>query len=150
MELVPATKSGSHTDTKSVPIILAARRVTNIQTVPVRVITMSRTIRAIGELTYSEGALKTISAYMDGRLDRLYADYTRVQVQIGGHLVPATVFWTGGIVAGQERPRRPPQRHVESSHTVEPRPLRQRQTEVDRNGDDGFTDRAARIGQAGE
>ena len=47
---------------------------------------MTRTIRAIGELSYDEGALKTISAYVDGRLERLYADYTGVVVKKGDHL----------------------------------------------------------------
>ena len=47
---------------------------------------MTLTIRAIGELTYDEGTRKTISAYVDGRLDRLYADYTGVVVKKGDHL----------------------------------------------------------------
>lgn len=86
MELVPATSSGGNTDSHSVQIDPAARRIANIRTVAVESMPMSRTIRAIGELHYDEGTLKTISAYVDGRIDRLYADYTGAVVRKGDHL----------------------------------------------------------------
>ena len=85
MELVPATSGGSG-DSRSIQIDPATRRVANIRTVAVESIPMARTIRAIGELNYDEGSLKTLSAYVDGRLDRLYADYTGVVVEKGDHL----------------------------------------------------------------
>ncbi len=85
MELVPAT-SGGGGDSHSVEIDSAARRVANIRTTAVQAVPMIRTIRAIGELAYDEGTLKSISAYVDGRLDRLYADYTGVVVEKGDHL----------------------------------------------------------------
>lgn len=86
MELVPATSGGGDSDSRSIQIDPAARRVANIRTVAVKSMPMTRTIRAIGELSYDEGTLKTISAYVDGRLDRLYADYTGVVVTKGDHL----------------------------------------------------------------
>ena len=86
MELVPATFGGGNSDSRSIQIDPVARRVANIRTVPVRSMPMARTIRAIGELSYDEGSLKTISAYVDGRLERLYADYTGVVVKKGDHL----------------------------------------------------------------
>jgi membrane fusion protein, copper/silver efflux system len=86
MELVPASSAGGPGDSRSVRIDPAARRVANIHTVAVKSMPMTRTIRAIGELSYDEGTLKTISAYVDGRLERLYADYTGVVVKKGDHL----------------------------------------------------------------
>lgn len=86
MELVPATAGGGNTDTRSVHIDSASRRIANIQTVAVTSIPTTRTIRAIGELNYDEGTLKTIAACVDGRLERLYADYTGVVVTKGDHL----------------------------------------------------------------
>ena len=86
MELVPATAGVGNADTRSVQVDPAARRVANIQTVSVTLMPLTRTIRAIGELSYNEGSLKTISAYVDGRLERLYADYTGVVVDKGDHL----------------------------------------------------------------
>lgn len=86
MELVPATSSGGQSDGRSIQVDPASRRVANIQTVAVASVPMTRTIRAIGELSFDEGTLKTISAYVDGRLERLYADYTGVDVKQGDNL----------------------------------------------------------------
>ena len=86
MELVPITSGGGESDFRSVHIEPAARRLANIHTVAVASSPITRTIRAIGELNYDEGSLKTISAYVDGRLDRLYADYTGVVVNKGDQL----------------------------------------------------------------
>ena len=86
MELVVAASGGGPSDSESVNIDPSARRVANIHTVSVKSVPLPRTIRAIGELNYDEGSLKTISAYVDGRLDRLYADFTGVVVEQGDHL----------------------------------------------------------------
>ncbi|MFO0915904.1 MAG: efflux RND transporter periplasmic adaptor subunit [Pirellulales bacterium] len=98
MELVPAA-SGGKTDSRSIQIDPASRRIANIRTVAVTSMPMSRTIRAIGELRYDEGTLKTISAYVDGRLERLYADYTGVVVKKGDHLalVYSPRLYTGQV-----------------------------------------------------
>ena len=37
----------------------------------------------VGRITYDEGSLATIVAYFDGRIERLLADYTGVEVQAG-------------------------------------------------------------------
>ncbi len=86
MELMPAASGGGNSDSQSVNIDWSARRIANIHTVAVKSAPLLRTIRAIGELNYDEGSLKTISAYVDGRLDRLYADFTGVFVEKGDHL----------------------------------------------------------------
>ncbi len=85
MELVPASTGGGG-DERSVVVDPASRRVANIQTVSVRSIPMMRTIKAIGELQYDEGTLKTISAYSDGRFDQLYVDFTGAEVKEGEKL----------------------------------------------------------------
>ncbi len=86
MELVPASSGGGASDSQSVSIDSAARRIANIRTAAVTSMPMTRTIRTIGELSSDEGSVKTLSAYVDGRLDRLYADYTGVVVEKGDHL----------------------------------------------------------------
>jgi len=85
MELVPATSSGK-SDPLAVNIDPAARRIANIQTATVRDIPVVRTITSIGELQYDEGSQKTLAAYVDGRLEKLYADYTGVVVRKGDEL----------------------------------------------------------------
>lgn len=86
MELVPTSAGGGQKDAHSVQISPAARRLANIETVAVKSAPVEHTIRAVGKLSYDEGSLKSISAYVDGRLDRLYADYTGVVVKKGDHL----------------------------------------------------------------
>ncbi len=86
MELVPAASGGGTSDGRSIRLDPSARRVANIQTVSVQSVPMTRTIRSVGQLSYDEGTLKTISAYVDGRIERLYADYTGVVVKQGDHL----------------------------------------------------------------
>lgn len=87
MELVPTTSGGNNSDGRSIQVDPVARRLANIRTAAVRAIPLARTIRVIGSLRYDEGTLKTIAAYVDGRLERLYADYTGVVVQKGDPLV---------------------------------------------------------------
>ena len=86
MELVPATGGNSGGDERSVVVDPATRRVANIQTASVRRVPLMRTIHAVGELSYDEGKLKTISAYADGRYDQFYVDYTGVVVCEGDRL----------------------------------------------------------------
>lgn len=83
MELVVASSGGSGGDSQSIQIGSAARRIANIQTTEATMQSMTRNVRAIGKLQYDEGSLKTISAYVGGRLDRLYADFTGVVVEQG-------------------------------------------------------------------
>ncbi|MBD3675672.1 MAG: efflux RND transporter periplasmic adaptor subunit [Planctomycetaceae bacterium] len=85
MELVPASAGGGG-DERSVVVDPASRRVANIQTVAVQRVAMTRTIRAVGEIQYDESSLKTISAYSDGRFDKLYVDYTGAVVEAGDRL----------------------------------------------------------------
>ena len=84
MELVPATGSVQGAAASgSVQIDAAARRVANIQTVPVGLATGGRVVRAVGRLDYDEGTRRTLSARVDGRIEKLFADYTGVVVQAG-------------------------------------------------------------------
>jgi Cu(I)/Ag(I) efflux system membrane fusion protein len=86
MKLVPVKPGGDATHTHSVQIEPAARRVANIRTAAVEKAPLLRRIRVVGELRYDEGSFKTIAAYVDGRLERLYADYTGVSVVQGDQL----------------------------------------------------------------
>jgi len=86
MELVPATTGGDAGDGRSIVVDAAARRIANIRTAAVQAAPQTRTIRAVGQLRYDEGALATISSYVDGRIERLYADYTGVVVRQGDQL----------------------------------------------------------------
>ncbi|MFN3193967.1 MAG: efflux RND transporter periplasmic adaptor subunit [Aureliella sp.] len=85
MELVEAT-AGSSGDGVSISIEPAHRRLIGIRTAMAKLDSVNRTIRTIGSISYDESQLSTISAYVDGRLEKLYADYVGVPVREGDDL----------------------------------------------------------------
>ena len=85
MELVEATGGGGG-DGISVTIEPAARRLVGIQTAMSKMGNVTRTIRTIGSIDFDESRLSTISAYIDGRLEKLYANYVGVRVSAGDDL----------------------------------------------------------------
>ena len=79
MKLVPAT-SGGRGDGISVTIAPAARRLIGIQTTTAKLGPVEQTIRTVGSIEFDEGKLATISAYVSGRIEKLYANYVGVPV----------------------------------------------------------------------
>ena len=80
MELVEAS-ADSGGDGISVTIEPAARRLIGIQTATAKLGPVSQTIRTIGSIDYDESKLATISAYVGGRIEKLYANYVGVPVE---------------------------------------------------------------------
>jgi Cu(I)/Ag(I) efflux system membrane fusion protein len=64
-----------------------ARAMAGVETVAVERRKLSREIRAVGKVQYNESALATITARVDGYIERLFVDYTGVEVKAGDHLV---------------------------------------------------------------
>jgi Cu(I)/Ag(I) efflux system membrane fusion protein len=85
MELVEATGGGGG-DGISVTIESSARRLVGIRTAMSKMGEVNRTIRTIGSIDYDESQLSTISAYIDGRLEKMYANYAGVKVKEGDDL----------------------------------------------------------------
>ncbi len=56
-------------------------------------------IRMVGRLAYDETRMAVITAWVSGRLDRLYADYTGMTVSRGDHLVE---IYSPELLAAQE------------------------------------------------
>lgn len=87
MALVPATtSSGDGLDELSVQIEPAQRRLANIQTIEVKSEPVFATIKTVGAIAIDESRMATIASYIDGRIERLFADYTGVSVAKGDHL----------------------------------------------------------------
>jgi len=86
MKLVVATSSGGDLDQFSVKIEPAQRRLANIQTDEVRRGPLAATIETVGAIAIDESRMATISSYIDGRIERLFADYTGVDVAKDDHL----------------------------------------------------------------
>jgi Cu(I)/Ag(I) efflux system membrane fusion protein len=87
MELVPASSAGGASlEEFAVHIEPARRRLANIETAEVKSEPLSATLRTIGAIAIDESRQATIAAYVDGRLERLFADYTGVRINKGDHL----------------------------------------------------------------
>ena len=86
MALVPAAASSGDLDELAVTIEPAQRRLANIKTAKVTRQPVSTAIRTIGAIEIDESRQATIASYIDGRVERLFADYTGVTVEKGDHL----------------------------------------------------------------
>ena len=77
MDLIPAEAGGGEEEgLRELSISRAARELMDLQTAPVERRFVSATIRMVGKVTYDETRLSYITAWVPGRLDRLYVDYT--------------------------------------------------------------------------
>lgn len=86
MELVLAASNASAMPSSTIQIDSRSRRVSGIKTAVAQTRLLIREIRGVGEISYDESKLKTLSAYIDGRIEELYADYTGVEVKQGDSL----------------------------------------------------------------
>lgn len=86
MALVPAASGSADLDEFAVTIEPAQRRLAQIETAPVTSKPVSTSIETIGAIEIDESRQATIAAYINGRVERLFADYTGVVVAKGDHL----------------------------------------------------------------
>ena len=83
MEMVPVFES----DESMLTLSEHARAMASVETALVERRKLSREIRAVGKVQYNESALSTITARVDGYIEKLFIDYTGVEVKAGDHLV---------------------------------------------------------------
>jgi membrane fusion protein, copper/silver efflux system len=86
MDLVLLDSSGD-TDPRRISMSPAARELAQIQTVPVERRELTASVRMVGKVSMDETRMRTVSAWVGGRLDRLFVDYTGIRVKQGDHLV---------------------------------------------------------------
>lgn len=77
----------------------AAKKLAEIQTTPVVRAFAEAEVRMVGKVAYDEAKVAYITAWVPGRLDRLYADYTGITVNKGDHLVD---MYSPELLAAQE------------------------------------------------
>jgi Cu(I)/Ag(I) efflux system membrane fusion protein len=77
-----------------------ARAMASVETAPVQRRKMSREIRAVGKVQYNETALANITTRVEGYVERLFVDYTGIEVKPGDHLVE--IYSPDLLVAQQE------------------------------------------------
>lgn len=97
MDLVKAS-AGSGGNGRSVSIDAAARRILGIRTAPVTEEIVYREVRTIGRIEYDEERVATIAAYVDGRLEELFAEYVGIEVAKGD---PLAVLYSPALYSAQ-------------------------------------------------
>ncbi|NOY88411.1 MAG: efflux RND transporter periplasmic adaptor subunit [FCB group bacterium] len=88
MELIPL-ESGTTAESNSRQLRMSetAKKIAQIQTTPVIRAFANSEIRMLGKISYDETKLAYITAWVSGRLDKLYADFTGISVSKGDPLV---------------------------------------------------------------
>ena len=100
MDLIPLT-SGTDDDLgpRQLRLSETARQLARIQTTPARRAFAEAEVRMVGKIAYDETKLAYITAWVPGRLDRLFADFTGITVAQGDHLVE---MYSPQLIAAQE------------------------------------------------
>lgn len=97
MDLIPVAKTAG--GMRTLTIGPEARALMNIETAPVERRYVPHTIRMVGKVGYDETKLGYITAWVPGRLDRLFVDYTGVEVKEGDHMA---YIYSEDLYAAQE------------------------------------------------
>jgi Cu(I)/Ag(I) efflux system membrane fusion protein len=89
MALVPEYEGDQHLDLGPRQLAFGenALKLMEVETATVERRFVETTIRMVGKVDYDESRLAYLSAWAPGRLERLFVDYTGIQVQKGDHMV---------------------------------------------------------------
>jgi len=88
MDLIPLeTGTGDEEGPTTLVMSERAAALAEIRTVPVARRAISAEVRLIGTVTYDETLYRTITAWVPGRIDALFADFTGTTVAVGDNLV---------------------------------------------------------------
>lgn len=87
MDLIPVNGDEGTMDPKLLTLSEAAVQLAEIRTTPVFRDFRTKTVRLQGRIEYDETRIRQISAWLPGRIERVYLDYTGVSVREGEHLV---------------------------------------------------------------
>jgi Cu(I)/Ag(I) efflux system membrane fusion protein len=87
MDLIPLETGGDLAGETQLVMSRNAMRLAEVMTAPVTRQFVEAEVRTVGKVMVDERRLRRITAWVDGRLDRLFVDYTGVPVAKGDHLV---------------------------------------------------------------
>lgn len=104
MQLIPVSDSqtSGNADTEQESITFSPRRLAllDVQRMPVRRGMATDRLRVAGRLDYDETRLKTVSAWLSGRIEKLHVNYTGAEVSQGQTLLE--IYSPSLLVAQQE------------------------------------------------
>ncbi|QDT13413.1 efflux RND transporter periplasmic adaptor subunit [Planctomycetes bacterium K23_9] len=85
MDFVPVRESAD--GVRTVSISSEIKSLMNVQVSPVRRQYVTAEVRMVGKVDYDETRLAHITAWVPGRLERMFVDFTGVEVNQGDHMV---------------------------------------------------------------
>jgi len=101
MELIPLSTDETEVGTSMRQLTVSenAKKLMDIEVAPVERKFVSAVVRMVGKVDYDETNLAYITAWVPGRLDKLYVDYTGVPVNKGDHMV---YLYSPELISAQE------------------------------------------------
>ena len=100
MDLIPLeTQPDTELGPRQLRLSETARELARIESTPAVRAFAKAEVRMVGKLAYDETRLSYITAWVPGRLDRLFADFTGVTVKKGEHMVE---MYSPELLAAQE------------------------------------------------
>ena len=87
MDLIPVFEGQGEDGPRELTMSPRAVKLAELESVTVERRFVTADVRMVGKVEYDETKLAYITAWVPGRLDRLFVDYTGVTVQQGDHLV---------------------------------------------------------------
>jgi membrane fusion protein, copper/silver efflux system len=102
MDLIPLAQDDDADDDSELPRLSVSRRsaaLMNIQTAPVERRVIEREIRLLGRIDYDETRVRTVSAWVAGRVDRLLLDVVGARVERG---TPLLELFSPQLISAQE------------------------------------------------
>jgi membrane fusion protein, copper/silver efflux system len=88
MDLIPMpTDLGADAGPRDLVVPPSSVALMRVQTAPVERLFVANEVRMVGKIQYDESRVRHITAWVSGRLDRLYVDFTGTTVRTDDHLV---------------------------------------------------------------
>jgi Cu(I)/Ag(I) efflux system membrane fusion protein len=87
MDLIPVETSDDGITERQISFSPEALKLMEVQTTPVERKFVETEIRMVGKVAYDETRIKDVTAWVPGRIDRLYVDFTGMEVKKDDHMV---------------------------------------------------------------
>lgn len=87
MDLIQESSDGADVGPRQISFSKEAIKLMELDTTPVERRFVTSEIRMVGKIDYDETRVKHITAWVPGRIDRLYVDFTGIRVEKGDHMV---------------------------------------------------------------
>ena len=101
MDLIPLSTDSEDDGADSVSLRLSptAEKLAEISATEVKRMSVMKEVRMVGMLDYDETRLTHITAWVPGRLDRMFVDYTGIRVNKGDHMIE---LYSPELISAQE------------------------------------------------